>query len=177
MFPLRAASLTFLLGVLCACGSPHPTPDADRAALIQTSRDWAAAAASNDVERIASFWDRDAVVLPPDQPVIVGIVAIRGFLVQSMKIPGFTITWEPELAVISARGDLGYLVERNRVTFTDSTGVSHTQYGKAVTVWKKDSTGHWKCVVDTWNNSPTEHVLSRTIREHVLPETIGQAPR
>ena len=57
-------------------------------------------------------------------------------------------------------GDLGYLSEHNRVSFTDSTtGKLRTVDGKAVTIWKKDAAGKWKCAVDTWNGNPTEKVL------------------
>jgi ketosteroid isomerase-like protein len=76
----------------------------------------------------------------------------------SMKIPKFTITWSPESGVISKAGDMGYLIEHNRVTFADSAGKVHTQFGKGVTIWRKDASGAWKCVVDTWNKSPSQNV-------------------
>jgi ketosteroid isomerase-like protein len=74
-------------------------------------------------------------------------------------MPGFSITWEPELATVSAQYDIGYLVERNRFTFTDSDSVARSQTGKGVTIWRKDPSGAWKCVIDIWNNNPTERVL------------------
>ena len=127
-------------------------------ALMQTSRDWAKAAAGGDVEKILSYWSDDAIVLQPDQRALIGKAAIRQMVEGSMKIPKFTITWGPESGVISKSGDMGYLVEHNRVTFADSTGKVHTQFGKAVTIWRKDASGAWKCVVDTWNGSPAENV-------------------
>ncbi|MDQ6768370.1 MAG: hypothetical protein M3Z54_00080 [Gemmatimonadota bacterium] len=45
------------------------------------------------------------------------------------------------------------------MTFADSTGKVRTQFGKGVTIWKKDASGVWRCVVDTFNNSPTEKVF------------------
>lgn len=131
----------------------------EAAALMQASRDWAKAAASGDVERIVSYWADDAIVLEPEQPALVGKAAIRGIVERSMKIPKFSITWEPERGVVSQAGDMGYLIEHNRVTFADSTGKTHTVFGKAVTIWKKDANGNWKCVVDIWNGGPTEKVL------------------
>lgn len=148
--------------LLASCaGAARPDLKAEEQSLMQTSREWAKAAASGDLERILAYWADDAVVLAPDQPAFVGKAAIRNFLQQTVSIPQFSITWEPEQAAISASGDLGYLVEHNRVTFADSTGALKTQYGKAVTVWRKDASGAWKCVVDTWNNNPTERVLAR----------------
>ena len=130
----------------------------DKAALMQTSREWAKAAASGDVDRILSYWADTAIVLEPDRPALVGKKAIRKMVEGTAKIPSFSITWEPERAWVSLTGDVGYLIERNKVSFADSTGKVHTQYGKAVTVWTKDLNGNWKNVVDTWNASPTEKV-------------------
>lgn len=127
-------------------------------ALMQTSRDWAKAAAGNDVEKILSYWADDAVVLEPDQRALIGKAAIRGMVESSMKVPKFSITWGPETGALSQDGKMGYLIEHNRLTFADSTGKVQTQFGKAVTIWRKDATGAWKCVVDTWNGSPTSNV-------------------
>lgn len=131
------------------------TVESERAALMQKSRDWARAAAGGDLEAILAFWSDDAIVMPPGQPAAVGKSAIREFLLRTLAIPGFSITWEPEQASVAAAGDLGYLVERNRVTMIDATGVQREQVGKAVTIWRKDSNGAWRCVVDTWNENPT----------------------
>ncbi|HTO29409.1 MAG TPA: DUF4440 domain-containing protein [Devosia sp.] len=157
---MRSLALLSVVGLVLSCRSPGDQSAAE-ATLMATSRAWAQAAASGDVERMVSFWAEDAIVLAPDQPAIVGKAAIREFVKQSSAIPQFSITWEPEQARIAASGELGYLVEHNRVTFADSTGARQTQFGKAVTIWRKDASGAWKCIVDTWNNSPSERVLPR----------------
>jgi ketosteroid isomerase-like protein len=89
--------------------------ESERAALMQTSRDWARTAASGDLERTLSFWSDDAIVMPPGQLAVVGKAAIREFLRQTSAIPGFSITWEPEQASVSNDADIGFMVERNRV--------------------------------------------------------------
>ena len=133
--------------------------DAERSELMKTSREWARVAASGDLERTLSFWSDDAIVMPPGQPAVVGKAAILEFLRQTSAIPGFRSTWEPEQSSVANEGDVGYMVERNRVTFSEPTGTSRVQFGKAVTVWRKDSTGAWKCVVDIWNENPTERAV------------------
>jgi ketosteroid isomerase-like protein len=135
------------------------TRAAAEAALMQTSRDWAKAVATGNPDSALAYWSDDAVVLEPDQSALVGKSAIRQMVVGSMKDPKFSITWEPERAAISESGDMGYPIEHNRVTFTDSTNKVRTVYGKAVTIWKKDANGNWKCVVDTFNGNPTEKVF------------------
>jgi uncharacterized protein (TIGR02246 family) len=134
------------------------TKDVDHAAVgaevMQVSREWAQAANGDDVERIVSYWAEDAVVLPPDQEAVRGREAIRAFVREMQKVPGFSVTWEPESATVSSDGSMAYLVERSQFTFNDANGVRHTQHGKSVTVWRKDASGAWKCVVDIWNNRP-----------------------
>ena len=134
-------------------------PVDDAAALMQASRDWAKAAASRDVEGTLSYWAEDAILFEPDVPALVGKPAIRAMVERGMKDPSFTITWEPERAVISEAGDMGYLIEHNRITFADPTGKSQTIRGKGVTIWKKDANGTWKNVVDIFNRTPTERAL------------------
>ena len=133
--------------------------ESERTALMETSREWARAAAGGDLERILSFWSDDAIVMPPGQPAVVGKAAIREFVRQTTAIPGFSITWEPEQADVANAGDVGYLVERNRVTFSEGAGTAAVQFGKALTVWRKDATGAWKCVIDIWNENPTERAV------------------
>lgn len=144
---------------LAACARPQPDLEAERTAVMQASRDWAKVAATGDLERILSFWSDDAIVLPPDQPAVVGKDALRAMVAEMSAIPGFSITWEPERAWIAASGDVAYLVERSRITLPDSTGAARSMFAKGVTVWRKDTTGAWKCVVDTWNGNPTEQAL------------------
>jgi len=130
------------------------TSEAEADALMQTSKEWASTTSTGDVDLIVSYWDDNAVVLPPDQQPVVGKKAIREYVLQSMALPGFSITWEPEQATIAANGEFGYLLEKNTVTLKDPSGSSRTQVGKGVTIWKKDSSGKWKCVIDIWNSSP-----------------------
>jgi len=146
-------------GTSNTASSTPTSSDKDALALMQTSRDFARAAATGKVEEILSYWSDDAIVLAPDVPAYIGKQAIRGMVESSFRIPKFSITWEPEFASISKAGELGYLIEHNRVTVPDSAGKVRTVYGKAVTIWRKDPSGHWKCVVDTWNTNPTELAL------------------
>mgnify|MGYP003575506749 CR=1 FL=1 len=133
--------------------------DTEREALMATSREWARAAATGDIEATLSFWADDAIVMAPGQQTIIGKDAIRDFLQRSSQVPGFSITWEPEYASLASALDVGYMVERNRITFIDATGTLQTQFGKAVTVWRRTQNRDWKCVVDTWNDNPSERAL------------------
>jgi ketosteroid isomerase-like protein len=78
---------------------------------------WAASAGTTDVERIVSFWTDDAVIYPPRQAPVAGKAAIRKYVGDSMKIPGFSVSWKPAAAVVSASGDLGYTTGTNSSPF------------------------------------------------------------
>jgi len=128
---------------------------AARAALLKTDTEWAAAAATTDVERIVSYWTDDAVIYSPREAPVSGKTAIRQYVTESLKIPGFAVRWKPSVAVVSASGDLGYTTGTNSFTFPDAQGRLTTTNGRYVTVWRKEPGGRWRCVVDFWNEAPS----------------------
>jgi steroid delta-isomerase-like uncharacterized protein len=123
-------------------------------ALMDLSRQWSATIASGDLEGGMDFWANDAVMLPPDLPLLDGKEAIREYVEAAAGIPGFKISWEPVSAHVSKSGELAYMLERN-VTEVDGPGGNKViTHGKVVTVWRKDATGKWRNVVDMWNATP-----------------------
>ncbi len=127
---------------------------AARAELLRVDGEWSAAAGSPDVERIVSYWSDDAVVTSPHEKPLAGKAAIRKFVADSLKVPGFSVRWQPAEAIVSSSGDLGYTTGSNVFTFPDAAGNVVTTPGRYVTVWKKDETGRWRCVIDFWNEAP-----------------------
>jgi len=125
---------------------------AAKSEVMRRSAEWSAAAQSRDVEKVIAFWADDAVVLPPGLTAISGKAAIRDYVVQSFRTPGFGISWKAEAASVSGSGDLAWLRESNRVTFTGPDGKPAAVNGKAVTIWKKGKDGVWRCVADIWND-------------------------
>jgi len=73
---------------------------------------------------------------------------------KSLAIPGFHITWTSSDARISSDGQLAYLVGENAVTLPDPTGETVTLRGRAVTIWRREADGEWRCAVDIWNAHP-----------------------
>ena len=141
------------LALLAGCSAPVDT-QAEGARLMETSREWSRAAQSRDIDRILSFWAEDAVVIGPGQPELRGKAAIRDYLRQSFAIPGFRVSWEPLSATVSESGDVGWLLERTRVTMNGPDGRPATQDYRAVTIWRKQADGQWRNVVDISNEGP-----------------------
>lgn len=121
--------------------------------LLERDREWsAAAAAGRDVEYILSFWTDDAVVLAPGLPPLRGKDALRAFVLQSLSIPGFKISWTSTDVVFSADQTLAYMFSNNAVTMNAADGKPATTQGRAVTIWKREQDGEWRCAVDIWNS-------------------------
>ena len=142
------AAITVVLSTACATAG---SSEADRAALMKTDEQWSAlAAAGTNVDEMVSYWADDATIFPVNGPVVRGKAAIRAYVTESLKIPGFHITWRPADAVV--RGGLGYTTGENLVTLQLPDGKIASFPGRYVTVWRKEPGGAWKCVIDIWNS-------------------------
>ena len=129
--------------------------DKERAAILALDKQWShAAAEGRDIDLILSFWSDDAIVFSPGMPSVVGKEAIRKFIQESLAMPGFSIQWETTNVVISNDGTLAYATGKNKTTLNDPQGKQVVLNGKAVTIWRKEPSGVWKCVIDIWNEDP-----------------------
>lgn len=125
------------------------------AALLKRDAEFAAeASVGRDVEKVVSYWSADAVVSPPGQPPIVGRDALRQYVADSYQMPGFNITWEataePEF---SPDFEMAYMWARNQVSFDDPDGNPVTVHGRALTVWRLEADGEWRCTADSWSDA------------------------
>ena len=84
-------------------------------------------------------------------PAVVGKDALREYVQGSFRIPGFRITWTSTDVILSAAGDLAYMFGRNAVTMNGPDGTPKTSEGRALTVWRREADGEWRCAVDIWN--------------------------
>ena len=140
--------------LLGGCSKPAVDQEAEGRELMELSRTWSDIVEAGDMDSALEFWADDAVMLPPDLPVLSGKSAIREYVMGAAKIPGFRISWEPVSAYVSESGDMAYLIERNVTEMDGEDGQKIVIHGKVVTIWRKDANGHWKNVVETWNTAP-----------------------
>ena len=130
------------------CSQPKVDKKAEGEKVMQLSKQWSEVAASGDIEKTVNYWADNAVMMSAGQPVLNGKQAIRQMVEESFKMPGFRISWQPQSVEVSESGDMAYIIENSQVAFNDSTGNIITQNNKAVSIWKKQSDGTWKNVVD-----------------------------
>ena len=149
---LIISALTLLL---TSCQNKKVDQKAEAEKLMNLSREWAKTAITGDTEKTLTYWSTDAVVMSPGQPAIKGHEAIRQMLLESSKIPGFEVNWEPKEAFVSESGDIGYVIANNYFKMQDSLGNTITTFNKGVEIWKKQNDGSWKNIVDIFNHDPT----------------------
>ena len=140
---------------LVGCGRPRLDAATEGRKLLARDAEWAAlASAGQDVDRTASYWSDDAVIVPQGQPVVEGKAAIRDFVAQSFHTPGFSIGWRSERPEFSPDGRMAYLRSTSVTTVPGPKRSTLTLPGRGVTIWRLEPDGQWRCVVDIWNDPP-----------------------
>src|SRR6266566_3700391 len=150
-----ALLLVFLL-VLAGCSQRGFDPAAEQTKLLRRDAEWAdLASAGQDVEKIVSYWSDDAVLIFPGQPVLEGKAAIRAYVTESLKTPGFKIHWVSEKPTFSPDGKLAYMRGTDEMTVPGPKGAPMTLHLRGYSIWRLESDGQWRCVVDIANEAPT----------------------
>ncbi len=145
----KKISLLVVIGILSCKNQIDTKAEGDK--LMQISRDWSQIAATGDVEKTLDYWSEDAVMMLPNQPSLKGKEALRGMLKASFKIPGFRISWEPQSVEVSKDGMMAYMIEKTQSSINDTLGLPHPETHQAVTIWRKESGGKWKNILEVWN--------------------------
>jgi uncharacterized protein (TIGR02246 family) len=156
---VSVASLLAFLLVLTAIGcnpaQPPVSPDtraAEEANIRKLDADWVRAAQTKQVDAWLVFYADDAVVLPPNDKAASGKESIRKPVADLLGLPELSISWQPNKVEVARSGDLAYLYGTYDLSFKGPGGKIVSDTGKNLEIWKKQSDGSWKCIVDTWNS-------------------------
>jgi uncharacterized protein (TIGR02246 family) len=112
--------------------------------LNKITADFAAAYNAKDAAKVAGMYAQDAVVMPPNEPMVKGRAAIEARLQQEMK-EGLKLQLTPTESAIA--GSQAY--ETGTVTVTLSGG--QTLKEKYLVVYKRVGSD-WKIAFDIWNS-------------------------
>ena len=109
-----------------------------------------AASARDSAALVRAFYADDAVLLPPNHPLVTGKSEIQRFL-QGLMDGGLT-SIKIETTVTASGGDLAY--GRGRYTLSLSpTGAAAVQdVGKYIVVYRRPAGGAWRAVADIFNS-------------------------
>ena len=115
--------------------------------LINADKDFAALSAKKGLrEAYLENIDSNGVLLRPNALPIAGADAVD-FII-ALKDTGFIMSWKPSNAVVAASGDLGYTFGVYEIK---SSIIDTSLYGTYVSIWKRQSDGKWKFVLQSNN--------------------------
>ena len=87
-------------------------------------------------------------------PAVIGKDALRAYVEGSLAIPGLRISWSSSDAEVAGDGTLRFVLSSNEISMDGPDGQPVINRGRAVTVWRRDAEGEWRCAVDIWNAEP-----------------------
>jgi ketosteroid isomerase-like protein len=112
---------------------------------------WAAAARTPNVDAWMSFYAVDAIVLLPNDQLASGKERARLAVTRLLALPHLSVDWRPIEVKVPQSGDLAFVIATYELRFDDSHGVPVSDRGRRLEIWRKQTDGSWKCIVDTWN--------------------------
>jgi ketosteroid isomerase-like protein len=125
---------------------------AAEAAIRKSDAEWAAAAKTASVDAWMAFYAADAVVMAPNVQIASDHELVRRTVTDLLALPHLWIVWHPIKVEVAASGDLAYLIGAYDLRYDEARGARVSDRGKILEIWRKQSDGSWKCVVDTWNS-------------------------
>ena len=150
------AGVTFVLLLSCHHAMAFDAA-AEEAKLLRRDAEWAELAkAGKDVDKIVSYWTEDAVLIFPGQPVIEGKAAIRAYVASCVSNPVFKIHWKSSKVTFSPDGKMAYMPATSEMTVPGPNGAPLHLNLRAITIWRIDPDGQWRCVVDIANEEPAK---------------------
>ena len=93
----------------------------------------------------------NAMQLPEGSLPIYGRTAIY----ETMKGDYYDLLWTPVKAEVANSGELGWTWGKYIVTIREADGSTTNSYGKYRNIWRKQTDGKWKVIVDMGNKSPS----------------------
>lgn len=157
-WPAFALCMMFLTALLatpgCQDGSDQTkssAPDGFERELMDADRRFAgevAAAAPADRGKVWAAWFGSAgrQIIPGS--IVQGDRSIAALMGPAFATPGYSLTWEPDLASSGAAGDMGWTSGRYESRRTDPEGDT-LELGRYLTIWQRQPDGRWKVAVDT----------------------------
>ncbi|MFC1483825.1 YybH family protein [Candidatus Neomarinimicrobiota bacterium] len=141
----------FALLMILGCSSAVDV-DAEQQRLLEADRAFSQASIEHGAaEAFRMYLAEDALMLPAGSTPITG----RETIFEGMASgPGSLLTWEPQLAEVARSGELGWTWGTYEVRPEGDLTAEPLAYGKYVNVWRTQSDGTWKVIVDTGNSSP-----------------------
>ena len=143
---MKQLLLLLLISAATSC-TTRPT-DANVQDVIQADKDFSTLSQQQGMKKaFLSYMDSNAVMLSANHMPTAGNDLIKHY--SELNDTNIILTWEPLNGSIAKSADLGYTY--GVYTFKLKSGDTTAHQGTYTTIWKKQSNGTWKFVLDTGN--------------------------
>jgi uncharacterized protein (TIGR02246 family) len=118
-------------------------------ALVKRSGEMTTAFNARDAAKIGVLYTDDAVLMPPNMPLVKGRAAIEAWFKAGFDQGFSNLRLSPFRTDVS--GDLAYVAGTYVIAAKSPAGAASEDRGKYVEVWKR-SAGQWRMVTDIFNS-------------------------
>lgn len=132
----------FVTGVLASQTRTDP-------GLLKPANEFAAAVKAKDAAKVASLYTEDAVLMPPNEPMVKGRQTIQAFMQRQFDGGIQEVTFSHLESATS--GATGYAAGTYVLSFKSKDGQPGTDNGKYLEIWKRIG-GEWKIAYDIFNS-------------------------
>jgi uncharacterized protein (TIGR02246 family) len=122
-----------------------------RQAIGATDAEWSEAMTKGDIPAVGKFYTDDALLLPPDELIIIGKQGIENYYSTMKKAGEKIISMETNTADVGGSGDIAFETGTLLMTTQIGSKPASTDSEKYTSVWKHQADGSWKIRVSTWN--------------------------
>ena len=142
----RLLCVATIIAATSVIGRAQTSRSALEDAVWKADAAWSDACSSNDVDKMLAFYDANAAFIGTTPPTV-GVDRLRTLWTNFFARPGYRLTWRAERVEIAASEDFAYSYgpwEQTEVR----EGTARTSKGTYVAIWKRQSNGTWKVLVD-----------------------------
>lgn len=150
---LLSLVVTCIIGLLAALAGASARADSVRDTLKAAEQQWAKLYNAKDAAGLASLYSADALRLAPDASRMHGRKAIQAQL--QKEFDDGLHNFKFQVTDTGHDGNLAWLVGNFAVNYRTEQG-SGTATGNYISVYRKESDGVWRMLIDTWNDAPAK---------------------
>ena len=139
----KILQMVMLLAVLpftaCQSSGPASLTEADKAAIEASLAEWVKGALANDWAAVAATYTEDAVLMPPNSPIVEGRANIQAYFEGFPPVRELTAT----NVEVMGQGDTVYVRGTYTMTIAAEDAEAIMETGKYLEVRKKQPDGSW----------------------------------
>ncbi len=136
-----------LIIFISSCNQTNRNTTTDSNAVMQADKDFSALSQRHGMRyAFLQYIDTTCVLLRANHNPLKRVRAEQ--FIENINDSSFTLSWDPDTAIISKGGELAYTYGTYHLEPKDT---SAPEDGTYVTIWKKQNDGSWKFVLDSGN--------------------------